>query len=141
MRLNFVFFKIRPTSVWEIDSTYCSSTALSDSKRRLHWLYPSGGVEHASAVIFAFVFPSNRLGAPGLGFSLIADINPSSTYRRHVFDTVFCVMDNIDAIIVLLLFSLHKSKILHRLIFLALSVPLLTIDFNVFTSLAFNFIL
>jgi len=76
MGLNFVFFNIRLTSSCEIESTKSNSTALSDNNRKLHWLRPSGGVEHANAVIFALTLPSNKVGAPGLDFSLIAALIP-----------------------------------------------------------------
>src|SRR5258705_12380049 len=58
MWLQFVFFRTCRTLVCDRFSQIPSSTALSASSRSVHLACPSGGVEHASAVIFARLLPS-----------------------------------------------------------------------------------
>lgn len=58
MRLIFCFFKILCTVEREISSTKFNSTIFSESSRIVHRAYSSGGVEHASAITRASVFPS-----------------------------------------------------------------------------------
>ena len=66
VRLIFVFFRMRPTWVCEIVSMISISTALSDIKRRVQRLYPSGGVLHAMAMILASISPVHLAGTGGV---------------------------------------------------------------------------
>ena len=66
MRLIFVFFRMRPTWVCEMASMTCISTALSDIRRRVQRLNPSGGVLHAMAMILASMSPVHLAGTGGV---------------------------------------------------------------------------
>src|SRR6266496_816140 len=58
MRLENVFFSVRPIVLSLARSTMCSSTTFSSSRRRLHLAKPSGTGESVSAISFASAAPS-----------------------------------------------------------------------------------
>ena len=60
------FFRMRPAWVCEMASMTCISTALSDIRRRVQRLNPSGGVPHAIAMILASMSPVHLAGTGGV---------------------------------------------------------------------------
>ena len=62
MRLENVFFSVRPIVLSLARSTMFSSTTASSNSCNVHRLRPLGGSEHASAISFASVAPSKMRG-------------------------------------------------------------------------------
>src|SRR5258708_34833481 len=84
MRLENVFFSVRPIVLSLARSTMCSSTTFSSSRRRLQRAKPSGAGERVSAINFASSAPSQLRGPPELGLYLRLNTasHPSPTTRR-----------------------------------------------------------
>jgi hypothetical protein len=79
-RLGFAFFKILWTLIVDMESITSNSTSLSAKSFRVQVDLPSGGFEQARRVTCASIVPSIFGGAPLLGFSFIAESNPSWQY-------------------------------------------------------------
>src|SRR5947209_13299415 len=89
MRLENVFFSVRPIVLSLARSTMCSSTTFSSSRRRLHLAKPSGTGESVSAISFASAVSKIRRRAEfELYLRANTASNPSSTSWRLVRSTV-----------------------------------------------------
>src|SRR5271156_4895705 len=85
VRLESVFFRVRPIVLSLAFSTMFNSTTFSSSNRRLQRANPSGAGEQVSAINFASDAPSKvrRRAEFGLCLRFSAPSNPSSTRRRR----------------------------------------------------------
>src|SRR6202011_5945779 len=100
MRLESVFFRVRPIVLSLARSTMCSSTTLSSSRRRLHLACPSGAGPHASVINFASATPSKIRGRAEFGLYLRVSTawNPSSTNCRRVRRMLAMLVSSASAI-------------------------------------------
>src|SRR6266487_19632 len=100
MRLENVFFSVRPIVLSLARSTMCSSTTFSSSRRRLHLAKPSGTGESVSAISFASAAPSKIRRRAEFELYLRANTasTPSSTSWRLVRSTVAMLVSSAAAI-------------------------------------------
>src|SRR5207245_8289570 len=100
MRLENVFFSVRPIVLSLARSTMCSSTTFSSSRRRLHLAKPSGTGESVSAISFASAAPSKIRRRAEFELYLRANTasNPSSTSWRLVRSPVSMLVSSAAAI-------------------------------------------
>src|SRR5438876_4181027 len=100
MRLENVFFSVRPIVLSLARSTMCSSTTFSSSRRRLHLAKPSGTGESVSAISLASAAPSKIRRRAEFELYLRANTasNPSSTSWRLVRSTVAMLVSSAAAI-------------------------------------------
>ena len=100
VRLENVFFSVRPIVLSLARSTICSSTTFSSSRRRLHLAKPSGTGESVSAISFASAAPSKIRRRAEFELYLRANTasNPSSTSWRLVRSTVAMLVSSAAAI-------------------------------------------
>lgn len=66
VRLKWCFFKSRPIVLPDMESTICSSTTSSSSKRNVHLALPLGGSEQANTIILASTSPVALGGIGGV---------------------------------------------------------------------------
>ena len=90
VRLENVFFSIRPIVLSLARSTMSSSTTAVSSNVSVHLARPLGGSEHASAISFASAAPSKMrcLAEAGECLRVSTASNPSSTNCWRVRATV-----------------------------------------------------
>src|SRR5467141_4246758 len=100
MRLENVFFSVRPIVLSLARSTMCSSTTFSSSRRRLHLAKPSGTGESVRPLSFASAAPSKIRRRAEFELYLRANTasNPSSTSWRLVRSTVAMLVSSAAAI-------------------------------------------
>src|SRR5271166_2414919 len=90
VRLEDVFFRIRPMVLSLALATIPSSTTFSSSRRSVQCARPSGGFEQATAISFASASPSKIFGRAhaGLYCRVSTASNPSSTRRLRARETL-----------------------------------------------------
>src|ERR1700693_1443873 len=100
MRLESVFFSVRPIVLSLARSTIFSSTPASSSSCNVQRARPAGGLEQASAINLASAAPSKmrRLAEFGEWCPIRAASNPSSTSRWRVLATVSTLVSSAAAI-------------------------------------------
>src|SRR5208337_4273520 len=100
VRLESVFFRVRPIVLSLAFSTMFSSTTFSSSSRRLQRAKPSGAGEQAKAINLASAAPSKIRGRAEFGLYLRSSVasNPSSTNCRRALPTVLTLVSNAAAI-------------------------------------------
>ena len=99
-RLDFVCFRISPTVTWLIESTECSSTILSASKRTVQRAAPSGGSLQANMPNVASPSPVNCGGALGQPcHAALPAIHPKEK-SSHIAHRVFAAQDRISTFLV-----------------------------------------
>src|ERR1022692_2462461 len=79
MRLENVFFSVRPIVLSLARSTMFSSTTLSSSSRSVHFARPSGGAEQAKAISLASPSKIRALAEVARCLRVSAASKPSST--------------------------------------------------------------
>src|SRR5438105_15773548 len=94
MRLESVFFSVRPIVLSLARLTIFSSTTASSSSCNVQRARPAGGLEQANAINLASAAPSKmrRLAEFGECLRIRAASNPSSTSRWRVLATVLVVL-------------------------------------------------
>ena len=116
MGLVCIFFRMRPTCVWDISPIISSSTARSDISLSVHLLLPCGGALQASAIIFASTSPVHLAGTGGVSrfFRLIpfvaSDTVPLSRKCFFMSCTACGVMPSIPAITLSFCFFLPSDS-------------------------------
>jgi len=100
MRLERVFFSVRPIVLSLARSTIFSSTTAASSSCKVHRARPAGGLEHANAINLASAALSKMRRRAELGECLRrrAASNPSSTSRWRVLATVSTLVSSAAAI-------------------------------------------
>src|ERR1700680_1231632 len=100
MRLESVFFSVRPIVLSLARLTIFSSTTASSSSCNVQRARPAGGFEHAKALNLASAAPSKmrRLAEFGECLRIRAASNPSSTSRWRVLATVSTLVSSAAAI-------------------------------------------
>src|SRR5882757_6574624 len=100
MRLESVFFSVRPIVLSLARSTIFSSTTASSSSCNVQRARPIGGLEQANAINLASAAPSKirRLAEFGECLRIRAASNPSSTSRWRVLATVATLVSSAAAI-------------------------------------------
>src|SRR5271167_1170648 len=100
VRLENVFFSVRPIVLSLARSTMCNSTTFSSSRRMLQRAKPSGAGESVSAISFASATPSKMRGRAEFGLYLRVNTasNPSSTNWRLVRSIVATLVSSAAAI-------------------------------------------
>src|ERR1700680_4552475 len=100
MRLESVFFSVRPIVLSLARLTIFSSTTASSSSCNVQRARPAGGVEQANAINLASAAPSKmrRLAEFGECLRIRAASNPSSTSRWRVLATVSTLVSSAAAI-------------------------------------------
>src|ERR1700691_955403 len=100
VRLESVFFRVRPIVLSLAFSTMSSSTTFSSSNRRLQRAKPSGAGEQARAISLASVAPSKIRGRAEFELYLRTSVasNPSSTNCRRALPTVLTLASSAAAI-------------------------------------------
>src|SRR2546425_7264710 len=84
-----VFFNVRRTVSWLIDSTISSATTCSANNRNVQFPNPGGGDPRRIAMIFASCSPSSNFGHGGLSRASPSSVtsNPLLTNRWRMFST------------------------------------------------------
>src|ERR1019366_8207144 len=110
MRLENVFFSVRPIVLSLARSTMFSSTTLSSSSRSVHFARPRGGAEQAKAISLASFSPSKirALAEVARCLRVSAASKPSSTNCWRVRHTVARLVSSAFTIWL----SLHPSPAL-----------------------------
>src|ERR1700756_5050572 len=100
MRLESVFFSVRPIVLSLARSTIFSATTASFNSCNVQRARPAGGLEHANAINLASAAPSKmrRRAEFGECLRIRAASNPSSTSRWRVLATVATLVSSAAAI-------------------------------------------
>src|SRR5208337_3250554 len=100
VRLEDVFFRIRPMVLSLALATIPSSTTFSSSRRSVQCARPSGGFEQATAISFASASPSKIFGRAhaGLYCRVSTASNPSSTRRLRARETLLRLVSSASTI-------------------------------------------
>src|SRR5208283_729135 len=118
VRLESVFFRVRPIVLSLAFSTMFSSTTFSSSSRRLQRAKPSGAGEQAKAINLASAAPSKIRGRAEFGLYLRSSVasNPSSTNCRRALPTVLTLVSDASALSRILAFVISCADRLPELI-------------------------
>src|SRR5271157_5656818 len=100
VRLEDVFFRIRPMVLSLALATIPSSTTFSSSRRSVQCARPSGGFEQATAISFASASPSKIFGRAhaGLYCRVSTASNPCSTRRLRARETLLRLVSSASTI-------------------------------------------